>query len=382
MLVGMGAHRRLPLALAVLLAAELTVGLVRVATYNRTPATPAGDAAATMGAGRTPTPAAPPSPAARVSRPEPATLYPIPAPAAPPAPCPPPNTTRRRTYVPWRPPVTVPDAQLPAAPAPLTRAADLSALGGKGMWVYQWRNTESGDAAAVVRRATAAGLTQLWVRSGSSRQGFYARDLLADLLPRAHAAGLQVLVWDFAYLHDPVRDARRAVETLAYRTPDGHRIDGFSPDIETSSEGVLAGAVRVRVYLGLLQRALGDRPLVATVPRPTEKRLATYPYAAMAPYVDAFAAMVYWSCHEPGGLAVESVRRLARWGRPVHLIGQAYDMGSEGGRPGDPTPREVWRFLDAGRRAGAVGVSFYVWQTATRDQFRALGAYPWQESPR
>jgi hypothetical protein len=260
----------------------------------------------------------------------------------------------------------------------LTRTPSLDALRGKGMWTYQWAATEGGSAAAVVARARAAGLTSIWVRTGSSRSDFYAAPELRALLPLAHAAGLRVVAWDFPYLYDPVADAVRAAATLAFTAPGGHRIDAFSPDIESRSEGTQQTVRRLRVYLGLVQRSAGDRPLVTTVPHANDHWWRTYDYRTQVPYVDAFAVMAYWGCTEPGRDAIQSVARLTPLGRPLHLIGQGFDMGPYGGRVGDPTGREVFRFTDVAHRSGVLGASLYVWQHATREQFAALAAYPWR----
>jgi hypothetical protein len=52
-------------------------------------------------------------------------------------------------------------------------------------------------------------------------------------------------------------------------------------------------------------------------------------------------------------------------------------MGPEGGRRGLPSGKEIWRFLDASKRAGAVGASLYDAESANRTHWRTLGAYPW-----
>ncbi|MHB8451267.1 MAG: hypothetical protein ACYDAQ_12570, partial [Mycobacteriales bacterium] len=104
--------------------------------------------------------------------------------------------------------------------------------------------------------------------------------------------------------------------------------------------------------------------------------LSTYPYRAEAPYVDAFAPMVYWSCTEPGAAVAAAIQALVKL-RPVAPIGQGYDMGSEGGRPGLPTGAEIWRFLDVARRDGAVGASLYSLEATGQSQLAALAAYPW-----
>ncbi|HET6794512.1 MAG TPA: hypothetical protein VFH45_08730, partial [Acidimicrobiales bacterium] len=66
----------------------------------------------------------------------------------------------------------VPDSALPAAPPSPPRRASLTPLRGKGMWIWQLASTEGGDPAAIVRRAASAGLSQIWVRLGDSRDGF------------------------------------------------------------------------------------------------------------------------------------------------------------------------------------------------------------------
>jgi hypothetical protein len=86
--------------------------------------------------------------------------------------------------------------------------------------------------------------------------------------------------------------------------------------------------------------------------------------------------MVYWSCTEPGIAAAAAVQRLASIA-PVHAIGQGYDMASEGGRVGTPSSREIARFCDAGRRAGARGASLWHWASMTDAQWEALSACWW-----
>jgi len=310
-----------------------------------------------------------PRPDRMVTRP----LFPLPARPAYPHPCPPPPI---KPGPPTKPPhPEVKTRQLPAVvPVPRHRKVSLAPIRGKGMWLTTWADTRL-NVARVVTRAQAAGLTQLWVRTGGSYQGWYGDRLLPTLLPAAHAAGLEVVAWDYPTLSDPVADARRAAR-VTRGVFGGQRVDAFSSDIEEIAEGTFDSARRVRVYLSRVRRDAGNLPVVATVLRPLSPSLAGRPYRAMAPYVDAFAPMVYWSCNEPGVTALSALRPLARL-RPVHLIGQSYNMGPEGGRHGRPTGREIWRFLDVAKRAGAVGASLYVYDDTGRPQWRALSAYPW-----
>lgn len=335
-------------------------------------------------------PAASPRATARLhpARTAPAPAAPVPrvtaAPATPPIPgpltplpgCPPPPSTPGPYVPPWHPDHLVPDDQLPAALPPAGGSAPLTAVTGKGMWIWQFHATENGDAAAIADRAARSGLTQVWVRVGDSQNGFYGADELAAVVPAAHARGLSVIAWGFPYLYDPVADAGWSNAVLAWRTASGDRVDGFSPDIETASEGVALSAQRVAVYLSLVRPQRANRPLVATVYPPTDHWRSAYPYAAMAPYVDAYAPMVYWECRDPGAAADEAVTRLAAM-KPVHVIGQAFSFGDVGGRVNQPSTAELDRFMGISRRDGAVGASFWVWQDASGEEWKALAAYPW-----
>jgi len=333
--------------------------------------------AETVAVGRAPvdppvtSPAAPAAPTPTTAPPTEALALPLPG-------CPVPPRPPVAAPPAWQPPVLVPEDELPEpAPAPAVLVADIAPLEGKGMWVWQFGRTEGGDADAVVHRAREAGLRQLWVRVGDSHTGFYGDEVLSALVPRAHQAGLAVVGWGFPYLHDPVDDARWSAEALAWRGPGGVALDGFSPDIELATEGVVLTERRARVYLGLVRQAARDRPLVATVYRPTDRLwTGTYPYTAIADYVDAFAPMVYWGCTEPGAATAEAVDRLSRL-RPVHVIGQGYDAGPDGGRPGAPSAGETVRFLDVAARDGAIGASFWVWQSIDDEQWEAMSSFPW-----
>ena len=71
--------------------------------------------------------------------------------------------------------------------------------------------------------------------------------------------------------------------------------------------------------------------------------------------------------------AIRSLRTLL----PVATVGQGYDMGTEGGRRGTPSRAETLRFLDASRRAGAIGASLWTVEEAGPGQLQALADYDW-----
>ena len=263
-----------------------------------------------------------------------------------------------------------------AAEASVPRVLPRSLPYGKGMWIWQPDQTEGGDVSAIVARADHVGLTHLYVRTGSSWNGFYAGPFLDRILPAAHAAGIRVYGWDFPRLIDPAADVARAVAAISYRTPGGHHIDGFAADIETSAEGTRISAESATAYGNGLREALGRRlPLVAVVPRPSPGR-AGFPYAEVVSAFDAIAPMVYWLNREPGTDVAGAMADLRRFGKPIFPIGQAYDGAPEGGRPGVPPRAELLRFMEVAYEKGASGVSFWSWQAANGEAFDSIRDAP------
>ena len=243
------------------------------------------------------------------------------------------------------------------------------------MWIWKFAATSGGDPATIVATAQRAGLRQLWVRVADSQAGFYGADMLSRLVPLAHRSGIEVIGWGFPYLYDPVGDATFTVQALDW-TFAGNHLDGFSADIETASEGVDLTARRAQVYLSLVRHERPADLLVATVFPPTDHEWNTYPYQAIAPYVDAFAPMVYWGCEQPVLAAQQALSRLAPMA-PIHLIGQAYNMAADGGRTAPPSAAEISAFLSEAHRGGALGASFWSWQSIDSEEWSALTAFSW-----
>jgi hypothetical protein len=265
-------------------------------------------------------------------------------------------------------PMAVPAA--PAAPA-VTPSPAPALPRGKGMWLHYLRQAAGNDPAALVAQAKATGLSHVYLRLGSSKDGFYGQGDLDRLLPVAHAGGLAVVGWDFPYLFDAEADARRAADEIAYITPTGQRIDAFSADIETRTEGVNISVPVADTYSRRLRELAGPGyPLVATVPRPHYN--SGYPYAEIVRQFDAVAPMVYWLGRDPAGEVDQAVTDLAALGKPIMPVGQAYDAGSEGGPPGPPPKEHLVRFIQAAQTRGVTGFSFWVWHTATPDQWAAI----------
>jgi hypothetical protein len=244
------------------------------------------------------------------------------------------------------------------------------------MWIWQPERVEGNNADAIVAKAKAFGLQNVYVRTSSYKQGFIAGDFLNRLLPKAHAAGIRVYAWDFPYLDDVQADINQALAGINYLTPDGHRVDGYTADIELKSMGVNITPQTALAFGAGLRKAVGPGfPLIATVPR-ASARLVNYPFAEIAASFDAIAPMVYWLGDDPALAVTDSIARLAPLGKPIIPIGQAYDGGPEGGPAGVPPRAELLAFMTAAEKAGAVGVSWWSWQHANAEAWQAIHDAP------
>jgi hypothetical protein len=274
---------------------------------------------------------------------------------------------------PVEPAPTVPAA---AAPAPIVAPTKGALPVGKGMWLYLPERVEAGNVDATVARAKAVGLTHLYVRTGSSKSGFYAGEYLDRLLPKAHAAGIRVYGWDFPYLDNPGDDVNRAMAAILHEAPGGHRIDGFSADIELRSMGVNISAETATYYGENLRRLVGPGyPLIATVPRPSPA-LRFYPFPEVVQHFDAIAPMVYWMNRDPAVDVGGAMDNLSQFGKPVIPIGQAYDGFAEGGPPGVPSAAQIKVFMQVAEEKGAAAVSFWSWQHADQQAWDAIAGAP------
>jgi hypothetical protein len=140
-------------------------------------------------------------------------------------------------------------------------------------------------------------------------------------------------------------------------------------------------------YPRLLRAALGrNYPLIATIEDPFIERLTNkqFPYAAIAANVDVLQPMVYWSALAKGSLSPAAVRtaiarsyettlRVAHRRIAINVGGQTTPLGSNAA----PAPEEITASLEASRRLGALGETFFAWNGTLEGQWEAIARYRW-----
>ncbi|MCW2599988.1 MAG: copper amine oxidase-like protein [Frankiales bacterium] len=246
---------------------------------------------------------------------------------------------------------------------------------GTGMWLHEWARSEGGNGRAVVARAKRVGLSTLFVRTGSTHDGWTGTPTLRSLLPATRGTGIKVVAWDFPELVDPAADALRMARAARFSCPGCPRVAAVAPDVETAAEGTRIGEQTVARYYSTLRRALPrDVAILATVPWPSEMRTGHYPYARTASLVDALMPMAYWYNRSPAVVTATSMAYLRRFHKPVMPVGQGYDGRIDAPNlAADPDPGgSVRSFLRTAKRRGARSVSLWSWQTTGGQQWAAL----------
>lgn len=276
-------------------------------------------------------------------------------------------------------------------PNPATHQVDgkpiWARMAGKGMYATNYLVHHS-DVDVLVRAAKKAGITHLYTEVAITRYGFYAQNSLDRLLPVAHKAGLTVIAWIYTNLDNVGDDARLTAMVASYRTPSGDRADGLLMDIEEVTD-----SASVYTYGQLARAMLGpDVLFVASVFHPFAR--PGYPFAAIAASFNVIAPMDYWHSRKNREYSDEAVERFVSVSvqtiraamaieggvpLPVEETGQMYDMYTPAftGWQNAPTDAEIIADLRTAREYDCIGIGFFEWQTATRDEWTALSNDTW-----
>ncbi|MBK5306923.1 MAG: hypothetical protein JJD92_09575 [Frankiaceae bacterium] len=248
---------------------------------------------------------------------------------------------------------------------------------GTGMWIHDWSKTEGANGRMVIRRAKLAGLSHLFVQTGSSKKGWIGGKTLSQLMPATEGTNIKVIAWDFPKLVNPEADARRLARAAWWHQPGVPMVAAVAPDIETASEGTHATRSSIERYYRTLRASLPARvAILATVPWPSEKRINSYPYIRTVRHADAIIPMAYWYNRSPSRVTRTSMRVLKAYGKPVIPVGQGYDGRLDAPYlSADPHPgKSVTAFVTAARMSGAQSISLWSWQTTGSQQWSALKA--------
>jgi hypothetical protein len=282
-------------------------------------------------------------------------------------------------------------------PTSIARAApDPGPYRGLGTWVdvfdYAARTQPEGAPLPVTPDSVAdmasLGARTLYIQvvnpEGQIPGVLYDAKVLGEFLSRAHADGVDVVAWYLPSVVDIDADAAMLRAIAKFRT-GSDRFDGIALDLE-DTDGVADVAVRNDRIVELTKRTrkmLGStRPLGAIVYPAVQTEVINpilwpnFPYKRLAPYVDVWMPMAYFTFRDaesgyrdPVRYTEESVARLREHlddtGAKVHVIGGIADLA---------TPQDYVAFLQAARATKSVGYSMYDFRTTASSAWPMLRA--------
>ncbi len=271
-------------------------------------------------------------------------------------------------------------ARLARAAGPVARTA--APYAGLGAWVdgfdfgvaYQGAGRTPPISPAIIDDLAAHKVRTLYLQAARpdrrSPRGIVDGVTVAEMLLRAHRAGIAVVAWYLPHFDDLVADLRN-LERLRTFDVFGHRFDGVALDIEETHE-VPDTAERNRRLIELatyFHASSGSDVLGAIVLPPVQTEVLNktlwpdFPWHALAPLFEVWLPMSYFTFRDGDygdGYAYneESTRRLRNnLGRPDALV---HGIGGIGDKTTAATLDGFGRSLVA---TGSIGGSIYDWNS-------------------
>ena len=288
---------------------------------------------------------------------------------------------------------------LPAVQAmPEAPRATISAVSGKGMWLYFGTNPYDDhyigtwNAQAYVDRAVSAGLHYVELRTA---YGAYwevdaqSRATVDNIIDGLAAHGIGTVAWTVPR-QASFEDLSATVRSAYYRTARGTPMAGLAVDLERGElfmHDCPEGCHAMRDYMLHLRQALGaNYPITATVEDPYLERLdaKAYPFASIAAQASVLQPMAYWRMIRKDSTSVPQMEallqgsyrttlQLAKRALPISIGGQTSNESARG----NPPPEEITASLAQSKALGAIGECFFDWDGTLPQQWDAIAAYRW-----
>ena len=226
---------------------------------------------------------------------------------------------------------------------------------GHAMWIWEMSATNHGNVPRIIMQAKADRINTLIIKNGDGTTAW--SQFNGSLVKRLHAAGLKVCAWQYVYGNNPVGEAK--VGALAKQ--DG--ADCLVIDAESQYEGRYPSA---QSYIKALRARIGGRFPVGLAGFPYIQYHTSFPYSV---FLGAGGAQynlpqMYWI---DIGTSVPQIFQTTYtyneiYRRPIFPLGQLY-----AGPTGAPSSGSIGQFNMIAASYGATGVSWWDFQSATRE---------------
>ena len=245
---------------------------------------------------------------------------------------------------------------------------------GKGIWINIWNYPKSPDMFCEYLKSK--GINTLYLQISRSNTPAVKHPIkLNQIIKSAHERNIKVIGWSYLFLKEPLTDAKKFVDAILYKTPDGDSLDGIAADIEE-----VTNATSIEMFTKVVRHSVRkDYPLIAITFSPVLKRADPRHYAwkTIANNFDIIAPMTYWHGfvklrNQKGAYdyTTKTIAKLKEYTQKkdlkIHLIGDGQKTSSE----------EIIGFLKAASDHKVdAGVSLYPWYVPKEHQIETLGKF-------
>jgi hypothetical protein len=251
-------------------------------------------------------------------------------------------------------------------------------LQGKGFFLWQIRNCENGNAAAIANAAQAAGFTHALLKVADGNYSYNidsnGMDLIQPVVQALHAKGIQSLGWHYIYGDDPVGEASKAVQRIQQTGVDGYVLD-VEGEYKDPGKGKAATQFMDRL------RASYPRLPVALCSYRFPSYHPQVPWKEFLERCDYNMPQVYWQfSHNPADQLARCINEFQNITpfRPIIPVGSAYRSGSW-----VASPEEVVIFLQTAQSLNLSAANFWEWSNCRSyipEAWNAIAAYSWSSA--
>ncbi|OGI20128.1 MAG: hypothetical protein A3B68_00855 [Candidatus Melainabacteria bacterium RIFCSPHIGHO2_02_FULL_34_12] len=246
--------------------------------------------------------------------------------------------------------------------------------GGKGIWINIWNYPANPD--MYCEQLKSKGIDTIYLQiSRSNTPAIQHPEKLNRIISSAHQRNMKVIGWTYVFLKNPLADAKKFLQAVFYKTPDGDSLDGMAADIEETTNPYV-----IETFAKAVRKTVGSKyPLIAITFSPVLKRAQPqfYPWKTIASNFDIIAPMTYWHGlvkyrSEKGAYdyTTQTIAKIKQYTQrddiTIHLIGDGQKTSKQ----------EILGFLKAASDHGINGgVSLYPWYTPQKHQVDILGDF-------
>jgi LysM repeat protein len=245
--------------------------------------------------------------------------------------------------------------------------AAMDVLGGKWVWIWNWRRCDGGDPARVAERLKAAGCRGALVKAFDGPRWFDQGAPWWEIAASLKERGISVGAWGYCYGDDPADEANVAIEAALYGAADMLVLDVES-EFKGRREAAEILCTGIREVHGAAYPLYFSSFALARYHR-------SFPFDMFNQYCSGAAPQVYWNAFRwPVEQALaETYEDYAALGiapERVFPVGGLYQQGTTR----YPEPDEVREFIRQASARGSAGVSFWSYEHMSDEMWQAVAS--------